>query len=474
MTNKQSANSKATHDDNLITLEDKSQDVKRASDINNKIITLEDNLGDLQTELNEVNMSVVEGLDRLNDSDLDLTSKVTETYKRLGEIDHTYKSLSGILDNIDSDVKKLALEVSDVAEQSAAELENLEATSSQQYSQLNELNEKLAQRVNDLVRHARETHEQLSTSISHNTEALLKLEKQLVEEIDFLTTSTQERNDKLDAKLGKAEKTIATNKAKILKMQAIDEALDKRAGELEMTTTELSDKSLAQQAALEQLESRSTELAWSLEELKKQSDKHAEQIIDIQVNTSLLGRTLMALAAVEKRHFRIASAGLAILAVAIGLTIYFQNAVNNIDAQHIAGVQTDIESINSKLQGVDDRLESLDGRMGYMSPFSQFGKDSVIHGSQWLAKQSADHFAIQIASSTSKNELYIIAQRYRHYFTEAMSYYTINTEYGQRHVLVYGSFANNAQAAASLWRMPRYINQQRPSITRIGDIQKLI
>lgn len=105
MTNKQSANSKATHDDNLITLEDKSQDVKRASDINNKIITLEDNLGDLQTELNEVNMSVVEGLDRLNDSDLDLTSKVTETYKRLGEIDHTYKSLSGILDNIDSDVK---------------------------------------------------------------------------------------------------------------------------------------------------------------------------------------------------------------------------------------------------------------------------------------------------------------------------------------------------------------------------------
>lgn len=475
MTNKQRASTKTMHaDDNLITLEDKSGAVKQAGDINNKINTLEDSLGGLQTELNEINMSVELGLERLSDSDLDLTSKVTETYKRLGEIDQTYKNLSEISDNIDSEVKKLTQEISEVAEQSAHELENFEATASIQYSQLNEQHEQLTQRINELVKNARQTHEQLTKSISNNTNALLKLEKQLIDEINVLTHATQARDDKLEAKLGKAEKTIAVNKASILKMQAIDAALDKRASELEKTTTELNEKSATHQAALAQLDTRSNELAWSLEQLQALSDKHAEQIVDLQVNASLLSRTLIALAGVEKRHFRIVSGALVIIALVIASFVYYQNAVNGSDAQQIAGVQTDIESINNKLQHVDDQFQSLDGRMSYLSPFSQFGKESVIHGPQWLATQPAGHFAIQIASSTNKKELYTIAQRYRHYFTEDMSYYTIKTSQGQRHVLVYGSFATSSQASSSLWRMPHYINQQRPSIARIGDIQKLI
>jgi len=479
MTNRQSAGkkaatSKSTSTDNLISLGDKSRAVKQAGDINSKINLLEDSLGNLQSELNEINSSVVEGLDRLSDSDLDLTSKVAETYKHLGEIDKTYKSLAKISDDIDSEVKKLSSEIADVAEQSAAELENLENTSSLQYSQLSEAHELLSQRVGQLVVNARDTHAQLTSSIKHNTDSLLKLEKQLIAEINDLSNTTQERDDKLEAKLGQAEKSISSNKATIIKMQGVDDALDKRATELEMTSVALLEKSLEHQTALQQLDTRSNELAWSVEQLQAQAARQADQIIEIQTNASLLSRSLAALTNLEKTHFRIMAGALLIIALVMASFAYYQHAVNGLDTHRIAGVQSDLASINNKLQHVDDKFQSLDGRMNYMSPFSQFGKDNVIHGPQWLASQPADHFAIQLASASSKNELYTIAQRYSHYFTEAMSYYTINTPQGQRHVLVYGSFADSRQASASLWRMPHYINQQRPVVARMGDIQKLI
>jgi ElaB/YqjD/DUF883 family membrane-anchored ribosome-binding protein len=119
---------------------------------------LESNLSELQAELDIINKSVDEGLERLSDSDLDLTSKVSETYKRRGEIDNTYKALLIISENIDSEVKKLTTEVEDVATQSAADLEN-------HNSKMTEQHEQLVDRVNELVRHSQESNTQLTQNI---------------------------------------------------------------------------------------------------------------------------------------------------------------------------------------------------------------------------------------------------------------------------------------------------------------------
>ena len=90
MTNEQKVRvDQAPADNNLIHLEKETRAAGQARDINAKIGLLESSLDDLQTELEVVNRSVDEGLERLSDSDLDLTAKVSETYKRLGEIDHT-------------------------------------------------------------------------------------------------------------------------------------------------------------------------------------------------------------------------------------------------------------------------------------------------------------------------------------------------------------------------------------------------
>ena len=103
---------------NLIKL-DEVAEVSSGRDINNKINTLDLDLAKLRAELAIINDSVEEGLDRLSDTDTDLTAKVSETYKRLGEIDNAYKSLLEISSRIDTDIQRLNGDVSTVAKESA-------------------------------------------------------------------------------------------------------------------------------------------------------------------------------------------------------------------------------------------------------------------------------------------------------------------------------------------------------------------
>jgi hypothetical protein len=80
MTNQQPLHAdEAPPGNNLVHLEQDTRAVGQAKDINARIGLLESNLSELQTELDVINKSVDEGLERLSDSDLDLTSKVSET-----------------------------------------------------------------------------------------------------------------------------------------------------------------------------------------------------------------------------------------------------------------------------------------------------------------------------------------------------------------------------------------------------------
>jgi len=269
MTNQQQLHTdEAPPDNNLIHLENETRAAGQAKDINAKIGLLEASLGELQTELDVINKSVDEGLERLSDSDLDLTSKVSETYKRLGEIDNTYKALSVISDNIDSEVKKLTAEIEDVASQSATDLEN-------HNSQFTEQHEQLVERVNDLVRHSHETNLQLMQSIKDNSSALLKLEKELVTEIDVLASTTKERSDDI-------EKELESSKARIIQLQSVDDALEKRAASLETTTADLTQKSKALGTSIDLLDMRTDELSAMVDKLLEDSEKHSSLISALQ------------------------------------------------------------------------------------------------------------------------------------------------------------------------------------------------
>jgi hypothetical protein len=55
---------------------------------------LESRRSELKAEFDVINKTIEEGILRLCDSDLDQTSKVSESDKRLGEIENTCKALS--------------------------------------------------------------------------------------------------------------------------------------------------------------------------------------------------------------------------------------------------------------------------------------------------------------------------------------------------------------------------------------------
>jgi len=484
----------APPNNNLIHLEKEIRVVGQAKDINARIGLLESNLSDLQTELDVINKSVDEGLERLSDSDLDLTSKVSETYKRLGEIDNTYKALSIISNNIDSEVKKLTTEIEDVAAQSATDLEN-------HNTQLTGQHEQLVERVNDLVRHSQETNSQLTQNIKDNTDALLKLEKELVAEIDSLASETKQRSDDI-------EKEVESSKARILQLQAVDDALEKRAASLETTAASLTQTSKELDTSINLLDTRTDELSAIVDKLLEYSDKHSSLISALQDKSVEMAMSIKALAGTENRHFKILSGFLlvAILAIA-GLYFYHQSEMSHdaivtaertqvVDQQlsslqqgsmksalTISEVQDnlvalndkledEVKTLNGKLQTVNDQAQSLDGRISNISPFSQIGSNNIIHGPQWLTQQPAEHFAIQVASVTDKHDLYDIAERYNHYLKDELSYFTVKSGQTEKYVLVSGGYTSETEAAAVVRRLPRYVNFQRPAVTSMGDIQK--
>jgi chromosome segregation ATPase len=502
-------------EDNLIHLDSGSRESGRSRDINAKINLLETSLGDLQSALERINQSVDEGLERLGDNELDLSAKVSETYKRLGEIDNTYRSLSTISDNIDAEVKKLTVEISDLVNKSADELEQVDNRSSQRHAEISTQHELLVARVNELVEHSKQAQEQLEQSVKVNTDALLALEKQLITEIQTLADTTQQRDNALETDLEAAAKAIEINRARILKMQAVDEALEKRAAALELTTDELTHKSGDLRASVDILNVRTDELSRVTEKLREQADDHAGLISGLQKNVTQMAHNIVALAGTQRRHFRVFSGLIALIVLVIAGFYVYQLQANQASAlqlaqrsqvvdQQLSGltqqdivasteitrIQGDLKSLDSsvngelaainnrltkevttlhgQLQDVEDQTQSLNGRLDYVSPLSSFGKDSIIHGPQWLAAQPAESFVIRVASVSDRKALYDIAQRYS--FSDEMAYYPVSSERGERYVLVSGSYASNAQATSALRHMPRYIEFQRPVIARLGDL----
>jgi len=245
-----------------------------------------------------------------------------------------------------------------------------------------------------------------------------------------------------------------------------------------------------------------------VDKLLEESEKHASLISALQDKSVEMAMSIRALAGTENRHFKILSGFLVIAILAIaGLYFYHQSEMSH-DAivtaertqvvdQHISSLQQDgmksavtlsevqdnlvalndrlddeVKTINGKLQAMDDKAQSLDGRISNSSPFSQFGVNNIIHGPHWLAQQPAENFAVQVASVTDRKDLYDIAQRYNHYLKDELSYYTVKSGQREKFVLVSGGYANETEAVAVMQRLPRYVNFQRPLRTRMGDIQQ--
>lgn len=490
--------------------------VTPGKDINTKITALDTDLEHLRTELATINNSVEEGLDRLSDTDTDLTAKVSETYKRLGEIDNAYKSLLEISSRIGNDIQTLNGDVSHVAQQSASGIQNLEKSTIAQSHEFTQKNQQVASRVNQLVETSKLTNELLSQKIQSTTESMMLIEKSVIAEIETLSNTTKEKTDSIVS-------SVDSNKAKILKLQSVDEAIIRRATTLEISSAELTFSSQRMDEDIAQLQKNSETLFSGVNELKQRTDElealsndHGFLINGLQKATSDVTAKLAALSGREKNHFTIVTGGLLLLLV-VTTVLYFsqqdQFGMNDVRYtersvqidNHLASMQQEqvsanlmtnnslteleskIEQVNATIQDelkneiaiVQDQVQSVEGRFNQSSAFSQIGDDNVMHSERWITALPKENYAVQLAYVDDKQALFEIAQRYNHYLKDSLSYFAVNDDVSAeagavKYVLLSGSYATQQQAMTVIQSMPSYIDMQRPQIKKLEVIQNYI
>lgn len=503
---KQSLSTQPAHDDehkeNLIELDGKTPGASLPNELNNKIGKIDADLDDLRSELRKTNRRVKSSLSNLSDKGSDLTTKVSETYQQLGALDDAYKSLSDKSATISKDIKDITKQISQVSDKSDSDI-NL----------LSEGYQALITRTDELAKKSKQTTQNLNKSIKDNTKMLQELETALVAEIDSLAKTTKERdqnladrNDQLSKNLNRAEENIKANQARLLKLQAVDQALEKRVTEVEDTAVNLTKKTRELSRSTTLLDKRSSELSDAIDELRIRSDRHDEQISTLQDRVEKGARALVSLIMVEKRHFRILGALIALLAVGFLAfmsteyanwnrasqtdaalqseiaTTHTRLATTNAQLSQLGNktletqksMQTEISNINERLVTIGDQVDTLDGRVTQMRPHRTYGNGNVIHGTEWISKQPADNHTIHLATLSDKQEMYKLAERYHTYLNDDLAYLPVTVKNTQGYALIYGNYSASTEAQSALNRLPRMIDRQRPSVHSMKRVQSFI
>ena len=483
---------------------DEVAEVTSGRDINNKIDTLDSDLVKLRAELAIINDSVEEGLDRLSDTDTDLTAKVSETYKRLGEIDNAYKSLLEISSRIDTDIQRLNGDVSIVAKESATGIKNLEQSTIEQSNAFTEKNEQVASRVNQLVQTSKLTNDLLNEKIQSATSNMLQIEQRVIEEIENLSSVTQEKTESLD-------NAVENNKAKILKLQSIDEAIIRRATTLEISSAELTVKSKQLDESVDELQTNSEALSRGVQQLRQYThdleqriNTHGKLIGGLQKASAGIAANVAALSDREKRHFNVVGFGFVLLLI-VTAALYFtqqnqladlkqvqssaelstEDVLAQLETKIIAmnqAIQEDVKKevveINRAVQDTKDQVQSVEGRFNQASSFNHIGDDNIIHGKQHINEVPAQNYTVQVAYVDNKDSMYAIAQRYNDYMKDKLYYFEVPVEssgaVSTKYVLLSGNYTSDQQAVAASQVMPTYIERQRPVIRQFETVQAFI
>lgn len=494
---------------NLVELDDKPAQRANPGELNQKIGQIDADLDGLRKELTSTNKGLMNNLSQLSEKDTDLRSKVSEAYQQLGALDSAYQSLTSKSSEISREIKAVSKRINEVNKKSDENFGSL----SEEYRQL-------VGGVEELAAKSKRTTQDLNKSIKANAKAMQELEQNLLTEIDDLASASKSRDETLDKKtevlaesLDKADTEIRASQARLIKMQAIDQALEKRAQTLEETTSELTKKSRELSRSTTTLNQRTQQLAQAVSELQETTEEHSSKIAGLQDHAEKTSNVLFASIMLEKRHFRLLSGSLVLLLIGfLGFMLYDQanwqqesstnaaletgitsvseelaatdNQVTAIDnslgelqqqtqAAEVA-VQEEISSINQKLATIGDQVDSLDGRLSNLHPSRSFGNGNVIHGPAWLAQQAAGQYVIHLATLSDKQALYKLAERYSHYLQDDLAYLPVNDNGAQHFALVYGQFESEAKASSALSRMPRYIERQRPSVHQMGIVQQYL
>ena len=330
---------------------------KQVIEINDQITAVEGSISTLTKKLNATNKQVKSDVNRLTTSDAEITDKVADTYKQLAVIDNTFGELSQQSNKITVDLKKVNTTLK-AFEKSSKEALNLAIdTQSEVNSEFTQQHEDLIQRAEKLSKNAKTISTKLTKSIKENSKALSELEAKIITDLENVAQLSQSRDEKLDDKIKTSNDEISSQKAKMLLMQSVDEALEKRASALEGTSDQLVIDSQNLRDSTETLDILTSKLSSDVQALELHTAQLAQenieqqaQIDELQVNTGSITRTLLALATLEKKHFRVLAGGSLLLVLAVIATFFYGEYVRDTEMANEGQRNTVINEQVSNLQ----------------------------------------------------------------------------------------------------------------------------
>ena len=509
---------------NLLSIQDSGKE-KQVMEINRQMTSLEGSISKLNTQLNASNKQIRSDVERLSKSDAEITEKVADTYKQLGLIEGTFSDLSTQSKQINVDLKKVNSSLKAFEKSSTLALNEAIDNQSAVNNEFRQQHEDLILRAETLSKKASTMATKLTKSIKQNSLALTELEARIISELENVAQSSQQRDDKLGNKIKSSSEEISSQKARMMLMQSVDEALEKRTAALEATSAHLIEDSENLKTSTEILDVLTSKLSADIEALEMHTASLAQQNIEqqgfieaLQEKAGSITRTLLAMATLEKKHFRVLLATSLMLFLAIIASFFYseymreteqlvevqrnsvineqvaqlssrvedeqmasqvfyseilelQSNLNQVQSelqQKTALIEVDLQKKAEQIQQMNDEVESLDGRVRYLAPLYNFGSDNTIYGSQWLSKLDPAKLSIKIATVKDKQSMYEIAQRYNRHFTEELAYFVTADE---QYSLIYGGKFDDAQQISDkLRKMPGYINFQSPVAIANADI----
>lgn len=483
-----------------------------------KIAEVESEVSQLYKDVDVTNSSINSSIENLERDHGDLSARVSETYKQLGSVEKTYKSLNNKSTKITAEIKKITTKVESIADSVSQQIADIEESTQslstqvetlgtetyQKSQQLTEGQEALIESTGSIIKEAKKTSKALTKSIKDNAALMKSLEQQLVTEIETLAAKTDKKSNKLQSNIDSANKEIKSHSAKMLLLQSVDEALDKRASQLELTSEELTKNSIVLFKETKKLDQRSTALEDSVEvldiqveRLHQESEAHQAQIDELKLQTKETNIALKALAILENKHFKMASGFIALVLISVVALYFYQNQqwTNNsvtvaeqnkvtthtindltdhvktedtLSATKINALETQVASLNQQLKTVNDNNQSLDQRLVNIAPHRQIGSDNVIHSQQWINLQSAENYSVKVAIAESKNDLFELAVRYNYYLKDVLSYH----QKGDQFVLYMGQYSDKAQADLVIEKtLPFQLNGLTPELVVVKELQ---
>ena len=328
-------------------------------ELNQRINQVDAEITELRAELAHANKSVKSRLTRLDNKQTDLTSRVSEAYQQLGELGQSYQGLADKSARINDAIQALTTSIDTLAANSEAGLEGL-----------TEEHQALVARTEQLANKSRLATQALNKGIRQNAKALQELESRLLGDIESLSQTTQERdqalNQGLDAtrgELSRAQDDINTTQARLIKLQAVDQALDKRAQALEATTAELTQQSRQLAQSTRTLTQRSTELGTAIAALQARADNHETRLDGIDAAHAETRGSLLALGRLERRHFRGLTLGLVVIALALSGLFLFQRHTQTLEATRQVAVEGSLAAQAQQQAGTEARVTGLDAQV---------------------------------------------------------------------------------------------------------------